>query len=119
SHHSYISDFLPLRRKTMNLNLRSHRLLKLLAFVASAAFVAVPSLLSFEPNEWRQSQALDVPHHGLVRVNLPAATLDVAQPGLEDLRLVDQTGNQVPYLIERPAPDGESTGRPAEFRSSI
>jgi hypothetical protein len=79
----------------------------------------MPSLLSFEPNEWRQTQMLDVSGSGLVRVKLSAATLDAAQPCLEDLRLIDQTGNQVPYLIERPAPEAESTVRPTEFRSSI
>ena len=103
----------------MSRNLRSLRLLRLRALVVLAPLVAAPSVFSFEPNEWRQSETLDVPHPGLVRVNLPAATLDIAQPGLEDLRLVDQTGNQVPYLIERPAPEAESTVRPAEFRSSI
>src|SRR4030095_15926048 len=41
------------------------------------------------------------------------------QPGLEDLRIVDSTGNQVPYLIERLVPDAESMTRPAEFRSTI
>ncbi len=54
-----------------------------------------------------------------MHVNLPAATLDAAQPGLEDLRIVDSTGNQVPYLIERLLPDAESTIRPTEFRSTI
>jgi hypothetical protein len=102
----------------MNRNPRSHRLLKLCAVVA-AAFVATPSLLSFEPNEWRQTQVLDVPGPGLVRVSLPAATLDAAQPRLEDLRVVDQTGNQVPYFIERSAPEAESTVKPTEFRSRI
>jgi len=103
----------------MNRNPRFHRPLRPFAVVALAASVAVPSLLSFEPNEWRQTQVLDVSSPGLTRVSLPAATLDAAQPGLEDLRLVDQTGNQVPYLIERPAPEAESTVRPTEFRSSI
>ena len=103
----------------MNRNPRFHRPLRPFAVVALAAFVAAPSLLSFEPNEWRQTQVLDVSSPGLTRVSLPAATLDAAQPGLEDLRLVDQTGNQVPYLIERPAPEAESTVRPTEFRSSI
>jgi hypothetical protein len=76
-------------------------------------------LLSFESNEWRQTQALIVPTVGLVRVNLPAATLYVARPALEDLRIVDPTGNQVPYLIERPAPEAESTVLPKEFRTAI
>ena len=54
-----------------------------------------------------------------MHVNVPAATLDAAQPGLEDCASVDSTGNQVPYLIERLLPDPESTIRPTEFRSTI
>jgi hypothetical protein len=68
-------------------------------------FVAAQTCLAFDPNEWRNTQTLEVPAKGLVRVNVPAATLDAAQPGLEDLRIVDSTGNQVPYLIERLLPD--------------
>jgi len=36
------------------------------------------------PNEWRNAQALEVLPNGLLRVNVPAETLDAAQPGLED-----------------------------------
>jgi len=74
---------------------------------------------AFDPNEWRNTQALEVPARGLVHVNVPTATLDATQPGLEDLRIIDSTGNQVPYLIERLLPDAESTTRPTEFRSTI
>jgi hypothetical protein len=81
--------------------------------------IAAQACLAFDPNEWRNTQALDVPARGLVRVNVPAATLDAAQPGLEDLRIIDSTGNQVPYLIERLLPDPESTIPPTEFRSTI
>ena len=89
-------------------------------FCAIAAFfVAAQTCLAFDPNEWRNTQALDIPAAGLVHVNLPATTLDAAQPGLEDLRIVDSNGNQVPYLIERLVPGAESMIRPAEFRSTI
>ena len=103
----------------MKPNPRSHRLVKLCGLIAVATVLSARSLLSFQPNEWRHTQALNVTAPGLVRVNLPAATLDAAQPGLEDLRVVDPTGNQVPYLIERPAPEAESTLRPKEFRNTI
>ena len=63
--------------------------------------IAAQTCLAFDPNEWRNAQTLEVPAKGLVRVSVPTATLDAAQPGLEDLRIVDPTGNQVPYLIER------------------
>jgi Protein of unknown function (DUF3999) len=87
--------------------------------VALTIVLAGQSCLAFDPNEWRNTQALEIPARGLVRVNVPAAILDAAQPGLEDLRIVDSTGNQVPYLVERLLPDAGSTMRPAEFRSAI
>ena len=98
---------------------RFHRHRKLCGLIACITLLCGTSLLAFEPNEWRQTQMLNVPAPGLVRVNLPAATLNAAQPGLEDLRIVDTAGNQVPYLIERLAPYPESMLRPKEFRSTI
>jgi Protein of unknown function (DUF3999) len=98
---------------------RSHPPHNFCVIVALTIFVAAQTCLAFDPNEWRYTQALEVPAKGLVRVNVPATTLDAAQAGLEDLRIVDSTGNQVPYLIERLVPDAESMTRPAEFRSTI
>ena len=88
-------------------------------FVTLTIVVDAQTTPAFDPNEWRNAQALEVPAKGLARLNVPTATLDVAQPGLEDLRIIDSTGNQVPYLIERLLPDPESTTRPTEFRSTI
>ena len=91
---------------------RSHPHHKFCAIVALTILVVAQTCLAFDPNEWRNTQTLEVPAKGLVRVNVPAATLDAAQPGLEDLRIIDSAGNQVPYLIERLLPDPESTVRP-------
>jgi len=99
----------------MKPKLRFHRHRKLCGIAACITLVCATSLLAFEPNEWRQTQTLNVPAPGLVRVNLPAATLNAAQPGLEDLRVVDTAGNQVPYLIERLVPNPESMLRPKNF----
>jgi Protein of unknown function (DUF3999) len=98
---------------------RSHPLRNFSAIVALTIVVAAQRCLALDPNEWRSTQALEVPAKGLARLNIPAATLNAAQPGLEDLRIIDSTGNQVPYLIERLLPDPESTIRPTEFRSTI
>ena len=43
-----------------------------------------------------------------MKISLPVETLDAARPALEDLRLYDDAGNEVPYLIERPVPIAES-----------
>jgi Protein of unknown function (DUF3999) len=103
----------------MKRTLRSHLLHNFCAIVALTIIVDAQTSMAFDPNEWRNTQALEVPVKGLVRVNIPAATLNAAQPGLEDLRIVDSAGNQVPYLIERLLPDPESAIRPTEFRSTI
>jgi len=98
---------------------RSHLLRSFCVLVALTIFADAQTSLAFDPNEWRNTQTVEVPAKALVRVSVPATTLDAAQPGLEDLRIVDSTGNQVPYLIERLLPDSESTIRPTEFRSTI
>ena len=98
---------------------RYHPLHKFCVVVALTILVVAQACLAFDPNEWRNTQALDVPAKGLMRVTVPAATLDAAQPGLEDLRVVDSKGNQVPYLVERLLPGPESTISPTEFRSTI
>src|SRR6266516_1499694 len=72
--------------------------LRFASLVASHAFAATFS-------EWQQRQSIEVPAPGLVRVALSPATLDALRPSLEDLRLADSSGNEVPFLIERPAPE--------------
>jgi hypothetical protein len=56
------------------------------------------------PVDWQHEQPFNVSAPGLVKLNLPVGTLDAARPGLEDLRLCDDAGNEVPYLIEHPVP---------------
>jgi hypothetical protein len=56
------------------------------------------------PADWQHEQPFNVSAPGLVKLNLPIETFDATRPGLEDLRLYDAAGNEVPYLIERPVP---------------
>jgi Protein of unknown function (DUF3999) len=98
---------------------RSHLLHNFCVILPWAILSAAQTSWAFDPHEWRNTQTFEVPAKGLVRVNIPAATLDAARPGLEDLRIIDSAGNQVPYLIERLLPDPESTIRPTEFRNTI
>ena len=68
-----------------------------------AAFVT-SSLAAALPSDWQHEQSFSVPAPGLVKLSLPPETLDAARPALEDLRLYDAAGNEVPYLIGRPVP---------------
>lgn len=71
------------------------------------------------PNEWRFRQTLEVRENGLVQVSLPAETLDAGRPDMEDLRILDPAGREVPYVIDRPLPQPETTLRPKEFHALI
>jgi hypothetical protein len=68
-----------------------------LAVTGSAAAAGLPA-------DWQHEQPFTVSAAGLIKLNLPVETLDAARPALEDLRLYDDAGNEVPYLIERPVP---------------
>jgi hypothetical protein len=53
------------------------------------------------PSDWQKEQHFDVATPGLVKLSLPVETLDGARAALEDLRLYDDAGNELPFLIER------------------
>ena len=83
------------------------------------AFLFARSLGALTPNEWRFNQAIDVPANGLIRVNLPAETLDASRPDLGDVRILDSAGREVPSLIDRPMPHRESALRSQELRTAL
>jgi len=60
-----------------------------------------------------------VPAPGLMRMDLPPATLNAARPELQDLRLLDAAGIEVPFLIEEPTPVPGSRQRPKSFTTSL
>jgi hypothetical protein len=69
-----------------------------------AAATSVSASAAGLPADWQHEQLFTVPTPGLIKLNLPGETLDAARPALEDLRLYDEAGNEVSYLIERPVP---------------
>ena len=71
------------------------------------------------PAEWQHEQRFAAPAPGLVKLSLPPATLDAARPALEDLRLYDNAGMEVPYLIERPKPVAKITQPARSFQVSV
>ncbi len=54
------------------------------------------------PEEWKNVQEATVSSAGLLKFSIPVTTLDAARPNLEDLRIFDSDGNEVPYVIEQP-----------------
>ena len=68
------------------------------------------------PADWKNVQQLEIAQPGLVKLSLPVETLDAARPGLEDLRIYDNAGREVSYLIDRPVSTPAVLHRAKEFR---
>jgi len=92
------------------------RLAKALAVLAVfCACVANAAL----PAGWQHEQSFDVSAPGLVKISLPVATLDTARLALEDLRLYDDAGNELPFLIEHPTPASKMIQPAKSFQVSL
>ena len=87
----------------------------LCGFVLGWCFCANATL----PSDWPHEQRFDVAAPGLVKFGLPAETLNAARPALEDLRLFDDGGNEVPFFIERPAPVAKIVRPAKSFQVSL
>lgn len=61
------------------------------------------------PSDWQFSQQLQISQPGLVELKLPPSTIDQAQPQLQDLRLVDPEGREVPFYLKLPKFSQRST----------
>ncbi len=73
--------------------------------VIFAIFAAAPSARPVElPSGWKRVQSFSISAPGLVKIDIPIETLDAARPELEDLRLYDDGGREVPYLLQPSLP---------------
>lgn len=71
------------------------------------------------PSDWQHEQSFDIAAPGLVKFSLPVETLDAARPGLEDLRLYDDAGNEAPFFIERPTPPSKAIQPAKSFQVAL
>jgi len=71
------------------------------------------------PAEWQHAQQFDIAAPGLVKIGLPVDTLDAARPALEDSRLCDDAGNELPFLIAHPMPSPKAVQSAKSFQVSL
>lgn len=88
-------------------------------FCGCALLLGISATAANLPSDWRHEQSFDVSATGLVKTSLPVETLDAARPALEDLRLYNNAGNEVPYLIERPMPSPKIVRAAKSFQVSL
>ncbi|NBV23611.1 MAG: DUF3999 family protein [Proteobacteria bacterium] len=71
------------------------------------------------PAAWKFAQPVTLALPGLVRFSVPLETLDAVRSGLEDLRIHDAQGREVPFDLDRPVQRALVTAVPRKFTSSI
>ena len=74
------------------------------AFLGGTLWAGLSTAGAGLPSAWQHEQTLNVSTTGLVKIDLPDETLGAARPALEDLRLYDDAGNEIPYVLARPVP---------------
>ena len=82
-------------------------------------FLATLTAFGELPADWKNVQHFDVARPGLIRLSLPAETINAARPGLEDLRIFDSAGREIPYLIERPVRSTAAVISPRKFSANL
>lgn len=71
------------------------------------------------PDQWQYRQSIDLPKAGLVQINLPPETSNIARPDLGDLRIIDSNEKEIPFLIDQRVPRLESSVAVKDFRAEI
>jgi hypothetical protein len=87
--------------------------------IATSLLFSAALRAAVAPAEWKFQQSLSLNETGLVRVALPPATLDRVLPDVADLRLLNPSGQEVPYAIEIPSAPALTRTTPKHFRAEL
>lgn len=107
-----------MRTATRNPESRSGRQLAWIA-LAFCGLAAANLVRAANHSAWAHQQEVRVPEPGVVRLSLPASTLDAANPSRSDLRLVDPSGQEIPFSLEVRRPAAAEPMRPRAFTSRL
>jgi hypothetical protein len=89
------------------------------SIISLLMFLSISRVYALAPNEWQFRQTIDVTAPGLVQVNVPTETLNIARPDLSDLRIIDANANEIPFLMDQAMPRSESMMQAKDFRAEI
>ena len=89
------------------------------AALLSLTLIAAGAGRAADFSAWSHRQTLELDRSELVKLELPAETLDRARPDLSDLRLVNGEGGEVPYALLRPTAVAPSVVKPRSFRPQL
>ena len=71
------------------------------------------------PPAWKSYQELKAGSPGVYKHKLPLEAVDEAMPSLADIRVLDASGKEVPYILEAARPAVVSAGSLSDFKSRL
>ncbi len=71
------------------------------------------------PSDWKFYQTITLTQTGFIKLALPPETMNVLRSQLDDLRMFSPDGQEVPYLLERPAPGSRQSSPLKSLTSTI
>ena len=89
------------------------------SFFLLAFFALIASASAALPTDWQNEQKFEISSSGLTAISLPVETLDKSRPNLEDLRLYDDAGLEVPCFLSRPGVTARSAGPAKSFAVTL
>jgi hypothetical protein len=81
--------------------------------------LAAVSLHALTADEWKYQQSLELDRAGPEKFSLAPATLDIAQADLRDLRIAGADGQELPYLLIKPAAETGLSIAPTGFQAEL
>ncbi len=88
-------------------------------FALVAGLLPHPPAYALDASAWAVRQPFRVESQGLIKLALPASTLDAARPDLADLRVLDAAGREVPYALVTPAAVSPASAQPRQFHAEL
>lgn len=89
--------------------------MKTTAIITTLLLAASGTAIAADFSAWQYTQPMPVTATGLNRMDLPPATLNVAQPRLEDLRVISPTDGETPLIIDWPELQLQRLVEPRQF----
>lgn len=81
---------------------------RLLLFLAVFLLIALPAYAGFQPRHWQYGKDISVETDGFVLIDLDKEILNHTRFDLQDLRLVRQNGEEIPFQVVRHEPVKEN-----------
>ncbi|MCE9518372.1 MAG: DUF3999 domain-containing protein [Verrucomicrobia bacterium] len=92
--------------------------MKTFSILSAIAFL-IAETHAIDTTAWQHEQAVTISAPGLIRLDVPPETINVALPQLADVRLLSPSGVESPYVIGWPAGDPPRVISPRSFKASL